>query len=115
MNTKTDDCELISIDQARDIIKEANDVQNIISSALRVLGHSTGNFAAEPMTDGIRIIIPFAERRPVHIDLLFMNNRWDHDLYTAIVMQVSQMGGLSKLPDLRQVTTNPAPAKGEDE
>ena len=97
----------ISVKDGIAALEAAQKANDAVRTALKVLGDETAKFRIHTASSiATRLIIETGGRhRVVNIS---HDSRWGDDLYTAIVMTVSELGGLMKLQE--HVTERVSPA-----
>ena len=88
----------ISVKEGAEALKKAQTTNDAVRSALKVLGdvNATFRIRSGSSTTTQLIVKTGGKHRVVN---LTNDGRWGNDLYTAIVMTVSEAGGLMKLQE----------------
>lgn len=71
-----------------------------IHRALKVLGYPNATFTVQSLPEGARFVFNLGEHEK-YLDILF-TGQWGYDLYTSLVMLISEAGGMMKLKEYEQ-------------
>ena len=89
---------VISVKDGIDALEKAQKTNDAVRSALKVLGDGEAKFRVHTASSiATKLIIETGGRQ--RVVSITHDGRWGDDLYTAIVMTISEQGGLMKLPE----------------